>query len=158
MPLTEKGEKIRSALEKEYGKKKGEEVLYAGKNKGTFTGIDSDKMRQAEDAIHALDVACDEMAKRCDAAETERGKENARGKFGKELKEEIGRVGGPKREDDPESAFLVPSEKKYPVKTKEDGEWKYNRKLLLAAAREARMHGKENIAKKADEIREREFK
>jgi hypothetical protein len=40
MPLTEKGEKIKKALEEEYGEKKGEEVLYAGKNKGTFTGID----------------------------------------------------------------------------------------------------------------------
>ncbi len=42
MPLTEKGETIKHALQKEYGKEKGERVLYAGKNKGTFTGIDSD--------------------------------------------------------------------------------------------------------------------
>ncbi len=41
MPLTAKGEEIKSALEKEYGTEKGERVLYAGKNKGTFTGIDS---------------------------------------------------------------------------------------------------------------------
>jgi len=41
MPLTEKGEKIKRALVQEYGEKKGKEVLYAGKNKGTFTGIDS---------------------------------------------------------------------------------------------------------------------
>jgi len=41
MPLTEKGKKIEAALEQEYGKKKGKEVLYAGKNAGTFTGIDS---------------------------------------------------------------------------------------------------------------------
>jgi len=41
MPLTAKGEKIEKALVKEYGEKKGEQVLYAGKNKGTFTGIDS---------------------------------------------------------------------------------------------------------------------
>jgi hypothetical protein len=40
-PLTEKGESILAALEKEYGEKKGKEVLFAGKNKGTFTGIDS---------------------------------------------------------------------------------------------------------------------
>jgi hypothetical protein len=40
MPLTEKGQEIKSALTKEYGEKKGEQVLYAGKNKGTFTGID----------------------------------------------------------------------------------------------------------------------
>jgi len=41
MPLTEKGEKILNNLEKEYGKEKGKSVLYAGKNAGTFTGIDS---------------------------------------------------------------------------------------------------------------------
>lgn len=40
MPLTKKGREIETALEKEYGKEKGEQVLYAGKNKGTFTGID----------------------------------------------------------------------------------------------------------------------
>lgn len=41
MPLTAKGEEIKKHLEEEYGKKKGEQVLYAGKNKGTFTGIDA---------------------------------------------------------------------------------------------------------------------
>ncbi len=41
MPLTRKGEEIKTALVKEYGEKKGEQVLYAGKNKGTFAGIDS---------------------------------------------------------------------------------------------------------------------
>ena len=40
--LTQKGEKIKSALQKEYGSKRGESILYAGKNKGTFTGIDED--------------------------------------------------------------------------------------------------------------------
>ena len=41
MPLTRKGEEIKAALAKEYGEKKGERVLYAGKNKGTFSGIDA---------------------------------------------------------------------------------------------------------------------
>jgi hypothetical protein len=41
MPLTEKGREIENSLVKEYGKEKGEQVLYAGKNKGVFTGIDS---------------------------------------------------------------------------------------------------------------------
>lgn len=41
MPLTEKGQKIKAALQKEYGEEKGERILYAGKNKGTFTGIDA---------------------------------------------------------------------------------------------------------------------
>jgi hypothetical protein len=41
MPLTEKGEKIKGALQSEYGAAEGERILYAGKNKGTFTGIDA---------------------------------------------------------------------------------------------------------------------
>jgi hypothetical protein len=46
MPLTPKGEEIKSALQKEYGAKKGEQVLYAGANKGTFTGIHNDRRDQ----------------------------------------------------------------------------------------------------------------
>ena len=38
MPLTKKGEKIKRAMEKEYGKKKGNEVFYKSQNKGTITG------------------------------------------------------------------------------------------------------------------------
>jgi hypothetical protein len=41
VPLTTKGEEIESAMKKEYGAKKGEQVLYASKNAGTITGIDS---------------------------------------------------------------------------------------------------------------------
>ena len=40
MPLTEKGEKIKSAMTEEYGPEKGEEVFYASKNKGTISGVD----------------------------------------------------------------------------------------------------------------------
>jgi hypothetical protein len=62
MPLTSKGEKIKSALTGEYGEKKGEAVLYAGKNKGTFTGIDSDKMERLMDGVsnlaHRFDAMC----------------------------------------------------------------------------------------------------
>jgi len=43
VPLTEKGQSILKNLEKEYGTKKAEQVLYAGKNKGTFTSIDEQK-------------------------------------------------------------------------------------------------------------------
>ena len=52
MPLTAKGEKILSNLETEYGTKKGKEVLYAGKNAGTFTGIDAylDAVRRGDAA------------------------------------------------------------------------------------------------------------
>lgn len=42
MPLTEKGEKIKSAMAKQYGAEKGKEVFYASKNKGTITGVDDD--------------------------------------------------------------------------------------------------------------------
>ena len=37
-PLTEKGAKIKKAMEKEYGKKKGDKVFYASQRKGTITG------------------------------------------------------------------------------------------------------------------------
>jgi hypothetical protein len=97
MPLTAKGEEIRKHLEQEYGAKKGEQVLYAGKNKGTFTGIDADETKGEQssedarmsaiegrlsevegknDSIPAgldpakLDAACsmmDALDKRCDA-------------------------------------------------------------------------------------------
>lgn len=43
MPLTSKGQEILTNLEKEYGAEKAKQVLYAGKNKDTFTGIDSDE-------------------------------------------------------------------------------------------------------------------
>lgn len=42
MPLTSKGEKIEKNMEKEYGPKKGEEVFYASKNKGTISGVDAE--------------------------------------------------------------------------------------------------------------------
>ncbi len=39
MPLTKKGEKIKSAMEKEYGKKKGDSVFYASENSGRIKGV-----------------------------------------------------------------------------------------------------------------------
>lgn len=38
MPLTKKGEKIKRAMEKSYGKDKGKKVFYASQNKGTIKG------------------------------------------------------------------------------------------------------------------------
>lgn len=38
MPLTPKGKKIKAAMDKEYGKKKGDRVFYASQNKGTIKG------------------------------------------------------------------------------------------------------------------------
>lgn len=40
MPLTEKGKKIQAAMKRKYGKKKGEEVFYASKNKGAIKGVE----------------------------------------------------------------------------------------------------------------------
>jgi len=48
MPLTAKGEEIKSAMSKQYGAKKGEEVFYASKNKGTISGVDSMQRDDAE--------------------------------------------------------------------------------------------------------------
>lgn len=39
MPLTPKGKKIKSAMEKEYGAEKGKKVFYASENKGTIKGV-----------------------------------------------------------------------------------------------------------------------
>ena len=43
MPLTDKGQKIKSAMVKQYGSDKGESVFYASANKGTITGIEKRK-------------------------------------------------------------------------------------------------------------------
>lgn len=40
MPLTKKGQKIMGEMAKEYGAKKGEQVFYANRNKGTIKGVD----------------------------------------------------------------------------------------------------------------------
>lgn len=39
MPLNKKGKKIKSAMQKEYGAKKGAKVFYASENKGTIKGV-----------------------------------------------------------------------------------------------------------------------
>lgn len=83
-------------------------------------------------------------------------KDRARGKFSERDKAAASRH-VQHRDDMPESAFLKPSGRKYPVKEKKDGVWKYDRDLLLAAARDARMHGDDSLAARADAIRKREF-
>lgn len=40
MPLTQKGKKIKTALTKEYGAKKGESIFYAMRNAGKITGVE----------------------------------------------------------------------------------------------------------------------
>lgn len=39
MPLTDKGNTIMHAMQKQYGKKKGKAVFYASANKGTIAGV-----------------------------------------------------------------------------------------------------------------------
>lgn len=47
MPLTKKGKKILSSMQKTYGeKKKAESVLYASKNAGKIKGIDKSKKKK----------------------------------------------------------------------------------------------------------------
>ena len=45
MPLNEKGKKIMKSMKKQYGKKKGETVFYASKNKGVIKGVEKTKKR-----------------------------------------------------------------------------------------------------------------
>lgn len=63
MPLTEKGETIKSAMEEEYGKERGERIFYSSKNAGTITGVDNmdDKPEDcAADAAEEDERTCDE--------------------------------------------------------------------------------------------------
>jgi hypothetical protein len=39
MPLNAKGKKIKAAMQKQYGKERGERVFYASENKGTVKGV-----------------------------------------------------------------------------------------------------------------------
>jgi len=39
MALTKKGKKIMKSMKKQYGKKRGEQVFYATKNKGKIKGV-----------------------------------------------------------------------------------------------------------------------
>ena len=45
MTLKEKGKKIMKSMRKQYGKKRGETIFYASKNKGTIKGVEKRKTR-----------------------------------------------------------------------------------------------------------------
>lgn len=45
MPLTKKGEKIKRAMQKQYGKDQGRAVFYASENKGTIKGVTKKKRK-----------------------------------------------------------------------------------------------------------------
>jgi hypothetical protein len=101
MPLTEKGEKIKGAMEEKYGKERGEEVFYASKNKGTISGVDSMSSRakldeiaiKADALVHRFDTFLRrrmDSRKRMDEFEEARHPRNAGGVFtigGEEAKE-----------------------------------------------------------------------
>lgn len=40
MPLSTKGSEIKASMRKQYGAKKGEQVFYASRSKGTIKGVD----------------------------------------------------------------------------------------------------------------------
>ena len=45
MPLNKKGRKIMKSMKEQYGKKRGETVFYASKNKGVIKGLEKKKKR-----------------------------------------------------------------------------------------------------------------
>ena len=45
MPLNKKGKKIMKSMKEQYGKKRGEAVFYASKNKGQIKGVEKKKTR-----------------------------------------------------------------------------------------------------------------
>ena len=45
MPLTKKGKKIIKSMKKSYGKKRGEQIFYATKNKGKIKGVDTKRKK-----------------------------------------------------------------------------------------------------------------
>ena len=45
MPLTDNGKKIMKSMKKQYGKKKGEQVFYASKNKGKIKNVDKKRKK-----------------------------------------------------------------------------------------------------------------
>lgn len=47
MPLNKKGKKIMKSMKKEYGKKKGEQVFYASKNKATIKKVEKKSRKSA---------------------------------------------------------------------------------------------------------------
>jgi hypothetical protein len=76
VPLTEKGEKIKSAMTKQYGPEKGERVFYASKNKGKITGVDDAQhmgITAAEaEPVKKLVASVDALSTRLDAFEKRR--------------------------------------------------------------------------------------
>jgi hypothetical protein len=124
MPLTEKGEKIKGAMERQYGEEKGEKIFYASRNKGTISGVDSMTLRTRVDEIaikadaltHRLDTFFKRRAdrrKRMDEFEEAKHPRNSGGVFAPGGKE-----GGEKEEKEKTDADYAgaPVEVKTPIK------------------------------------------
>jgi hypothetical protein len=99
MPLTNKGEKIKGAMEKEYGAEKGEKIFYASKNKGVISGVDAmayghpvvEVAKRMSDMVGRMDAFISKRMKRGDTFEEPKHPRNAGGVFtpaGEEGKEE----------------------------------------------------------------------
>lgn len=121
---------------------------------GVSTTLDT-LLRGAEDDNAALATAPNSGLPAVARRPTEDAAADPTGKLSATTREEIDST--KHREDMPESAFLLPGRRKYPIKERRDGEWKYTRDLLLAAARRARLEGRGDLARRADAIRAREF-
>jgi len=50
MPLTKKGQKIKRAMTKKYGKERGERIFYASENKGTLEGVAVNERKKKKSA------------------------------------------------------------------------------------------------------------
>lgn len=59
MPLNSKGEKIKAAMERQYGQKKGDSVFFASENSGKIKGVtqtESKKHRPGQSLIDVTDI------------------------------------------------------------------------------------------------------
>jgi hypothetical protein len=61
-------------------------------------------------------------------------------------------VGQREELDIPDSVYLLPSEKKFPVKRLRNGRWEYSCADLRDAIRLAAMHGYKSVLKRAQEL------
>jgi hypothetical protein len=57
MPLTRKGRTVKRAMEREYGKRKGDRVFYASERTGTIKGV-AKKRRRSHKAHGWLHTLC----------------------------------------------------------------------------------------------------
>lgn len=54
MPRTKKGRKVKRAMEREYGKEKGDRVFYASERKGKLKGVAKRRGKRKHGLLHNL--------------------------------------------------------------------------------------------------------